>query len=60
MVGAGVFTIKALPIGIAYEPPQDPGRLNSNLYTARRDHRDDVVLVVADLDRHDRAQGVLA
>jgi hypothetical protein len=33
MVGAGVFTIKALPIGIAYEPPQDPGKLNNNRYT---------------------------
>ena len=33
MVGAGVFTIKALPIGIAYEPPQDPGALNNNRYT---------------------------
>ena len=33
MVGAGVFTIKALPIGIAYEPPQDPGTLNNNRYT---------------------------
>lgn len=33
IVGAGVFTIKALPIGIAYEPPQDPGKLNNNRYT---------------------------
>jgi hypothetical protein len=33
MVGAGVFTIKALPIGIVYEPPQDPGKLNTNRYT---------------------------
>jgi hypothetical protein len=33
MLGAGVFTIKALPIGIAYEPPQDPGQLNNNRYT---------------------------
>jgi hypothetical protein len=32
-VGAGVFTINALPIGIAYEPPQDPGKLNNNRYT---------------------------
>jgi hypothetical protein len=33
VVGAGVFTINALPIGIAYEPPQDPGKLNNNRYT---------------------------
>jgi hypothetical protein len=33
MVGAGVFTIKALPIAIAYEPPQDPGGFNNNKYT---------------------------
>ena len=33
VVGAGVFTINALPIGIAYEPPQDPGKLNNNTYT---------------------------
>jgi hypothetical protein len=33
IVGGGVFTIKALPIGIAYEPPQDPGKLNNNRYT---------------------------
>jgi hypothetical protein len=33
VVGAGVFTIPALPIGIAYEPPQDPGKLNNNRYT---------------------------
>jgi hypothetical protein len=33
VVGAGVFTINALPIGIAYEPPQDPDKLNNNRYT---------------------------
>ena len=33
VLGAGVFTIKALPIGIAYEPPQDLGKRNRVRYT---------------------------
>jgi hypothetical protein len=33
VLGVGAFRIKALPIAVVYEPPQDPGRTNSAVYS---------------------------
>jgi hypothetical protein len=33
VLGVGAFRIKALPMAVVYEPPQDPGRTNSALYS---------------------------
>jgi len=32
-IGAGAFTIPALPVAVVYDPPQDPERSNSVVYT---------------------------
>jgi hypothetical protein len=33
VIGAGAFTIPALPVAVVYDPPQDPARSNSVVYT---------------------------
>jgi hypothetical protein len=33
IIGAGAFTIPALPVALVYDPPQDPARSNSVVYT---------------------------
>lgn len=33
VLGVGAFRIKALPMAVVYEPPQDPGRTNSAVYS---------------------------
>jgi hypothetical protein len=33
VIGAGAFTIPALPIAVVYDPPQDPAHSNSVMYT---------------------------
>lgn len=33
VLGVGAFRIKALPMAVVYEPPQDPGRANSATYS---------------------------
>src|SRR6185436_2615740 len=33
IIGVGAFTIPALPVAVVYDPPQDPERSNSVVYT---------------------------
>jgi hypothetical protein len=48
IIGAGAFTIPALPVGVVYDSPQDPGGTNNVVYTRSTSVGTSVGLTVRD------------